>query len=176
MVGGCFDLSTKTKLDSRNMDENYFKSMKVTDLKDFLRKRGKPHSGNKECLIHMALTFALDPEVQDFLTNPSLDAISLVEQRKFFDKAENQWNDVETITSKDIPPEFCYEVFHAFLTEASYAIGDDDPIPCGTQKPVTKGRQIYNSSKIQLCEVSNSASCILFRATIEASMSTARFR
>jgi hypothetical protein len=61
--------------------------------------------------------------------------------------------------------------FTVFLSAA--AESDDETADAGTKKPVAKGRKMYRSEKISLCEVSDTPTetgTLLFRANVEASM------
>jgi hypothetical protein len=48
---------------------------------------------------------------------------------------------------------------------------DDETADAGTMKPVAKGRKMYRSEKISLCEVAvTSSGALLFRSNCEASL------
>jgi hypothetical protein len=75
-----------------------------------------------------------------------------------------------------VPNEYNLDSVNNFLTTSFFVTADDEMINYGTEKPGKKGRQLYNSSKIQFCETTKTATLTLFRCNMEASMKNNEFR
>lgn len=131
--------------------------------------------GNKVNLIRLVKLYALDPP-KSTLDGPTIDEQFLENRRQIFDQPGITWKSVEELKKNAIPQTFTHKVLNDFLTKVNYQVGDDFPIECGTQKPVAKGREIYASSKTQVCDAAITVNNILFRATIGASMVSNCFR
>ena len=142
-----------------------FSALVVSELKAFLRARGKKCSGSKTELIRLCNLFK-DEKVLD--SNPSALEKDLVEQRKCFDEQGLDWQDISRSMVK-VSGNFSLETINAFLTKSVLLTGGDN-MDVGTQKPARKGRLLYLSEKIQLCQVSSSNESIFFRCQMEASM------
>jgi hypothetical protein len=56
-----------------------------------------------------------------------------------------------------VPNEYNLESVNNFLTTSFFVTADDEMIDSGAEKPGKKGRQLYNSSKIQFCETTKTA-------------------
>jgi hypothetical protein len=68
-----------------------------------------------------------------------------------------------------VPEEFDLTIINQYLTSMIFEEGDEF-VPSGTEKPAKRGRLLYLSDKIQLCQSAEIADKILFRANVEASM------
>ena len=145
-----------------------FSALTVSELKAFLRIRGKKCSGNRSELIRLCNLFK-DSCVLD--TSPSALEKDLTEQRKRFDDPKLTWRDI--LASKvSVSTGFSVQTIDAFLTRSLIITGNNNiAADAGTLKPARKGRMLYSSEKVQLCQVSNnSASSLFFRCQMEASL------
>ena len=92
-----------------------------------------------------------------------------IEVRKIFSDKRLSWKDISELPASSITKEMEDETIASFLTNYDFSFGEE-LIDCGTQKPAKKGKQLYLSEKIQLCEFSKDQSQLLFRCTMSASM------
>ena len=145
--------------------------MNVSQLKQFLKERGKRSSGNKLKLLELAKLYIHSPVLSDStLSQTSFDEI--------FDNTSISWNEVSKAM---VPTNFSIENIHSYLSDLSYVQiidngEDEEIIDSSTEKPAVKGRRLYLSSKIQVFESCMRKNDVLFRATIEASMRSNVFR
>lgn len=157
------------------MDKATLEGYTVAKLKDFLRRRGRPTSaGKKAKLLELAVMYKDEPEIGNSLL-PDPDEAGLNEARKVFDLKDLDWKDIENTRVK-IPKQFSMKTIVDFLTFSMFDPGDGDLVQGGTEKPSTRGRELYLSRKFQLCEVSTSGNDLLVRGTCEASMKQNDFR
>ena len=149
--------------------ESNIDSMKVNDLKTFLRQRGKRCTGNKAELVRLAKLFKSDLLVSSHGVSTSMSVQDL------FENCDLEWQDVSSLQQKDVPESFNIEEVNKYLTSGTYEY-KGETIESGTGKPSVKGRHLYASGKVQLAEFTISGSSLLLRCTTEASMkSTFRY-
>ncbi len=146
--------------------EGEIEQMTVIQLKEFLRLRGKRCSGRKSELLALAKLFKDDPVLPTATSSRSLKTPGT---NTIFAKGTLDWHDITSLKSGDVPENFNIEVLTAFLTSQFLDV-DGESIHSGTEKPAVKGRQLYASKKIQLCEYSVDDSLVLFRCNMAASM------
>jgi hypothetical protein len=153
----------------------------VIQLKTFLRSKNQPVSGNKPHLLGLAKLYAQDFDDQ---FNPNPEALSKCEatyitKRKIFDDPQIlSWINIET-QKAPVPKDFNIDFINEFLTSTTFRFGefdDEEVISSGTEKPAKKGRLMYSSSKIQLCEFAILPDLVLFRCVMEASYKKNEFR
>jgi hypothetical protein len=161
------------------MDLPNLNSWKVTELKDFLRQRGRQLTGNKATLIGLVKLYSAE-HADIRIIDEAQECSKVLEKklddhRKLFDVSSLVWKDVQEIKTSDIPSDFDSLKINKFLTTLVLHVGDDI-IDAGTQKPAKKGRRMYSSKKIQLCEFATNTTQLLFRATMEASMARDKVR
>ncbi len=148
------------------MEAREFERLKVSELKDFLKARGKRSTGNKAELIRLAKLFADDDVINQQVENETITT-------NIFNEPSLHWVDIAALHSRDFPADFDIDKVNEYLTTGLYNF-DDEMIECGTIKPTVKGRKLYASGKVQLCECAQDEETnILFRSTIEASMKSA---
>ena len=150
-----------------------FKTMKLLELKDFLKENGLSTEGNKEALIQRAKSFASKKHELNTEHIPnSLDNLAQVldSKRKLFDEA-HVYKDISALDQNEIPQNFDLSIIEKFLTEWALFV-EEEVVANLSQKPARKGRGLYNSLKIQIVEFSHDdiLDLILFRATMDASM------
>ena len=101
----------------------------------------------------------------------------LEEERKAFDNPQLKWKDVmNSGASVKIPSGFTMDVIFTFLSMVFVSANDldlrdlNENLNVGTEKPTVKGRQMYSSERVTLCEFVNQENNIFFRANVSASM------
>ena len=164
------------------MDRNHnFESMKVEDLKKYLRQCGAKVSGNKPELLERAKAYFAraqneESEEQQQLVNNSGndDLLNLEDKREVF-KMKGNWQAVTTFDKNIIPYAFDSDVISSFLTKDIYLFQDEE-IQSGTEKPSRKGKDLYRDKKIQHCEFMKHNNWLVFRANMQASMKASVFR
>jgi hypothetical protein len=151
----------------------------VVQLKAYLKSKNLTTSGNKPALLRLACHYAVDFED----VNPNPEALSsseehLIEKRKVFDDVRVSWVNI-TKKKATVPIGFSVDVINEYLTSTLYRYGqfeEEETISSGTEKPAKKGRHMYSSYKIQLCESGTFNSLVMFRCTMEASLKRNEFR
>jgi len=152
----------------------FIKQMKVKELKEFLKKYDASLTGNKDSLIRRAGNYYNLHGHKEKVENSCDELLkSLTEKRKVFDR-NVEWKDISLLKKSDLPV-LDDDVISKFLTICDINFGDEE-IDCGTEKPAKKGKIMYYSEKIQLCEFALENDLVLFRANMSASMSTSTFR
>jgi hypothetical protein len=149
--------------------------MTKVELHDHLKSIGKKCTGkNKADLLRLALVYNKSPEsdISQVRFSTKYDEKNLEDERKIFVATSNVWSDISRIGDGAIPSGFGHLILNSYLTEIMYKLdGDAQPISSGTLKPAVKGRHLYLSSKIQMCETFLTAyGLLLFRAMMDASM------
>ena len=152
--------------------------MRVVELRDYLRVRGKPVGGNKAALIDRVLTFWDDPILGSNDAEPEVDPVEteLEEQRKIFESDKVVYEDVLKTKKVKIMSGFDLDKIYSFLTVvfvSAAAMKAGEVINVGTEKPTVKGREMYLSSKVMYCEHGQSSKedgdLHIFRANMTAS-------
>lgn len=162
------------------MDDQHLERLKVSELKQFLKDRGKRSAGTKSELLKLAKYFKNDPVISS-ITNPSFDRdeADLNALRKIFDQAY-PWEDVQCAKNTKIPKSFSDETISKFLNSVTVttdpATGLVEVMDYSTSKPRSKGRLLYSSEKVQVCQTTTTSEFILFRCTMSASMKKTVFR
>ena len=151
-------------------------AMTVTELKAFLKKRGKKCTGVKEELLKLAHLF-VDAQVLENDGKVLADTFDqLKKKREIFTNNVIAWNRLPREKIPHIPPGFSNNKIESFLGSLSVvtssSTGEQVVTDFNTVKPAKKGRQMYASSKIQLVETAEHEQKFLSRATVEASMRT----
>ena len=154
-----------------------FDSMKVVDLRKYLKEIGAPSSGNRPDLIKRAKLFSSVQEpARDTAKDVDNELKELEEKRKIFNE-NYKFEDVFLLDRHLIPQNFNSDVIHKYLKEWQFFV-DDEEIDVGTEKPVAKGEDMYNSRLIQYVEYTEAGSpsnaleeYLIFRAIIDASYS-----
>ena len=136
-----------------------------------LRKFNAKTSGIKDDLIKRLKNEILRAKNVPMLPSLKLENISeeLQENRKIFDKSELSWKYDLSLMYKKISPGFNLEKIAKFLSSLKVIEGDEE-VEIGTDRPAVKGREMYKSLKIHLCQFAKDADTILFRANMETSM------
>ena len=154
-------------------------SMKVKELQSFLKDNyeakatGKKEELRQRAFLYWSIKKSVDAKKKVNDKNSEL-LSKLEEEREIFDKKSLTWNDISTFP-KSLIPLVKDDVISNFLTKCHYSFGDE-LINCGTEKPTEKGKLMYFSGKIQLCQFSQDGETLLFRANMEASMKISEFR
>jgi hypothetical protein len=141
----------------------------IPQLKAFLKARSRKVTGRKAELLERAVLYADDDEVSSDLSSAEY---LLNEKRKVFQDLRIQWKNIagENI---EVPSEFTNNVINTFLTQTTYCFGspgEEEAVASGTVKPAAKGRQLYNSSKVQCCDFGKIDGLLLFRCKMAASL------
>ncbi len=134
----------------------------------FLRDRGKGVSGLKADLLKRAKLFQNDPVITS-RAEPCDVSSDLIQKRSIFSDDSVTWQDVGTLDHNRIPSNFNLDAVSQYLTEIFLEV-EDDIVSSGTSKPAVKGRQMYASGKVILCETAEFQNKLLFRAMVDASM------
>ena len=145
-------------------------SFNKNQILHWLRKLGKPTTGNKPELLERLKVFT---NLEKNVPNPDIDlnlvpvSDNIEEQRKIFDSSSINWSD--DLSKIAIPSGFGLDVIQDFLTSLT-VLHRDEALAVGTEKPAIKGRRLYLSSKIQFCECGLKDTAVVFRCNIEASL------
>ena len=156
------------------METPNFEEMKKEELVAFLKKYPAKTSGNKPILIQRAKDYfatkgpPIEKEECDTVNSDPEILQNLEKKRKIFTNDKLKWLDIASFPKGTIP-KIEDEVIATFFTNCEFQFGEEI-IESGTKKPTTKGRDMYLSPKIQLCEFAKSKNTVLFRCTIGASM------
>ena len=79
--------------------------------------------------------------------------VELERNRKLFDLPK-LWSDISKLEKKSIPASFDIEDITSFLaTSFDIFDDDDDNNSSATKKPYKKGKAMYNSGKIESCQL-----------------------
>ena len=152
-------------------------SMTKNQLLFWIRKfKTVPVTGNKKELsdrLKALVNREIVNPAQNFDLNLSHISADFEEKRKLFDLTELLWS--SDVSAAQIPSNFNLGTINSFLTSITVVYNDEE-LAAGTEKPAVKGRKMYASSKIQLCEFSQKDSFLLFRCNMEASMKSSVFR
>ena len=151
------------------MEAPNFSSFKKEELVAFLKKYSAKTSGNKPELIKRARDYfaTKGPPPDNNNSEPEI-LQTLQQKRKIFSSDKLTWSDISALPHGSLP-KIEDESIASFFTNCDYQFGEE-VIQSGTKKPTTKGRSMYLSPKIQLCEFAKGNKTILFRCTIGASM------
>ena len=147
-----------------------FDKMRKDELVDFLK--GYPYakiSGLKPELLLRAKHYYETKGPPENKEENGIALNKLVEQRKIFSDKSLTWKDISELPAGSIQKELEDEAIGSFLTNYDFLFGEE-LIDCSTQKPGKKGKHLYLSEKIQMCEFSKTDSHLLFRCTMSASM------
>ena len=147
-----------------------FDKMLKDQLVEFLR--GYPHakiSGLKPELVERAKHYYATKGLPGKIEENGITLNELVRQRKIFSDKRLSWKDISELPASSMKKELEDETIASFLTNYEFSFGEE-LIDCGTQKPAKKGKQLYLSEKIHLCEFAKGQSQLLFRCTMSASM------
>ena len=142
---------------------------KKPELVAFLKARGVPSTGNKEALLKLAVLYADRPEV---ISDPE---VTFKESSSLPSDSVNQWKNVLTEKAA-IPSGFTLETITLYLSVLSTSLAlpneeEDETVDVGTLKPVVKGRQMYQSQRLQMAEFGfNSRKNLVFRGNCSASL------
>ena len=147
------------------MSNKDLESFSKNDLVSFLRERGKAVGGLKADLLRRAKLFQHDP----VLTVQQETDRDEVQRRKIFSDDSVLWHAISQEETLSIPADFNIDILSSYLTEVFLEL-EDDLVSCGTAKPAVKGRQLYVSGKVLLCEHAKFDGKTLFRAMMDASM------
>ena len=153
-----------------------FDSMKVSELKRFLKDNGASQSGNKPDLIKRAKLYHSKPKDD---VNPSTSSNEISEElkiyeekRKIFD-SDHEYHDLEQGSRVSIPDAFDSDTICQYLTNwRLYDKDNDEDVDISTRKPAKKGEKMYNDKMIQFVQYSEDdvLDLLIFRANINASM------
>ena len=147
------------------MSDEEIDKMTVKQLKNFLKSRGLKSTGLKNELQRLVRIYKSEI-LPDTSTN-DIEESELKRQRMIFD-SDFSWTKIEKLKKSQIPEEFDYFQIHTFLTQQ---LTNDHENDLGTEKPAEKGRHMYRSNLVNLCEfVFSSRNILLVRGEIQASM------
>ena len=156
------------------METPNFIGMKKEELVAFLKKYPAKTSGNKPELIQRAKDYFATKgppkekeECEAEKSDPEI-LQNLQKKRKIFDNGKLTWLDI-SVFPKGLIPKIDDEVIASYFTNCDFQFGTE-VVESGTKKPTTKGRDLYLSPKVQLCEFAKGKKTVLFRCTIGASM------
>ena len=152
------------------MERPKFTEWKKEELVEFLRKYPAKTTGNKAELIQRAIDYfeTKGPPKEKTDSEPENILQNLEKKRKIFSNGKLKWSDISDLP-KGLLPKIEDELIASFFTNCEFQFGDNI-IESGTKKPSTKGKDLYLSPKIQLCEFAKGKNTVLFRCTIGASM------
>ena len=146
-----------------------FQSMKKEDLVEFLKGHSAKTTGLKPDLIERATNYYKTKGFPEKKKNKYLNsAKQLGVERKVFDNSNLVWKDISELPRNSIK-ELEDDNISMFLTNYDFQFGDHE-MDCGTQKPAKKGKVLYLSEKVHLCEYSTDKDLYLFRCNMMASM------
>ena len=120
------------------------------------------------------LTVSIPPYTEQQPLPLNITEESLSEERKVFDDAKLRWKNVCEEPAR-VPKGFNIDSIFAYLTMVYVSANDlelrelNENIQVGTKKPTIKGREMYNSDRITLCEFASFGKSLLFRANVSAS-------
>ena len=152
-----------------------FDSMKVTELKRFLKDSGASQSGNKPDLIKRAKLYHSRPDA----VNPSTSSNEISEELKIYEEkrkifhSDHEYHDLEQGSSVSIPDDFDSDTISEYLSSwRLYDKDNDEEVDISTRKPAKKGEKMYNDKMIQFVQYSEDdvLDLLIFRANINASM------
>ena len=133
-----------------------------SQLLSFLKSRGVKQSGNKDILLKVAKLVANRPVItvsSDNITSSSSDSVS-------------EWKNAATEVAP-IPKGFNLETQTNYLREipCNLTLQDgEELVYSGSQKPVLKGRKMYQSMKLQMAEFGTAGTDQIFHANCSASL------
>ena len=144
---------------------------KKQELVAFLKARCLPSTGNKEHLLKLARLYANRPEV---ISDPE---VTFKDSNLLPSDTVKEWYGVISGGKKaPIPSGFTLETITTYLSVQSSVLSfnnedEDEIVDTGTLKPVVKGRRLYQSNFVRMCEYGiSSRKNLVFRANIWASM------
>lgn len=149
---------------------------KKADLKAFLKARGVGQTGDRKTLQNLARLYVNRPVVIS-----GTDLAIAPEQTSLPNDSVMVWQNAAT-EKPQIPSGFNLEIITNYLKDFSSTLSFEDEdgdeiINSGTQKPVVKGRNMYQSLKLQMAEFgSNSRNELVFRAICHASLKRKEIR
>ena len=155
--------------------DEQFDKMKREEIIEFLRSRGKRRSGLKAELLAYAKAVAKETLEENIIADSNV-LEEILEKRKIFEDDTMQWSSFQSLKSSDIPKAFTMSVITNFLTKLHIQLDEDEVIDTEIDRHADKGRQMYFSRRIQMVETCSKDNFILFRANIEASMTSNLFR
>ena len=153
-----------------------FDSMKVSELKQFLKDSGASSSGNKPDLVKRAKLYHSRPEET---VNPSTSSNEISEELKIYEEkrkifhSDHEYHDLEQGSSVSIPDAFDSDTICQYLTNwRLYDKDNDEEVDISTRKPAKKGEKMYNDKMIQFVQFSEDdvLDLLIFRGNINASM------
>ena len=155
-----------------------FNSMKVTDLKRFLKDNGASQSGNKDVLVKRAKLYHSKTKPGDSV-NPSTSSNEISEElrmyeekRKIFD-GDHVYHELEQSSNVSIPESFDSDTIIEYLSSwRLYDKDNDEEVDLSTKKPAKKGEKMYDDKMIQFVQFSEDdvLDLLIVRACINASM------
>ena len=168
---------SQDKSSSKILSNDELEGFKKHELQAFLKERGVGQTGNKDkgVLLSLAKLYAnipvviSDPEVS-FKDSSSLPFDSVI-----------VWQDAAT-EKAPIPFGFNMETITSYLSVLSTTLAghdeDDEEVDVGTHKPAVKGRQMYQSQKLQMAEfgIPIPTTNLVFRANCTASLKKQEIR
>jgi hypothetical protein len=141
----------------------------VIKLKLFLKARGVRCTGKKEELLKLCRLYFDRPVLQADGTEQDVPAPPTYLNSLTF-------TDLSKEKGPKIPASFAIDKIVTYLSTMTASLScvdssDDESADAGTKKPVVKGRRMYNSEKLGMCESAvQSNGAILFRANCDASL------
>ena len=157
-----------------------FEGMKVEELKEFLRKCCAKLGGKKAELYQRAIDYFNargnpTSTIPDTSVNVAAEILEELDNDRNAFNQIGDWRPITDMSRSGIPNGFDIDTISNFLTTAVFNF-EDEEIPSGTEKPSKKGQAMYSNGKIQHCEYLEKEDLIVFRANVEASLSTNTFR
>ena len=141
------------------MESPDFQKMNLCELKAFLKGHGARLTGNKEDLVKRCRDYFNVKGLQDSNLSDKVHEksskilVELERNRKLFDLPK-LWSDISKLEKKSIPASFDIEEITSFLATSLDVFDDDDNnISSATKKPYKKGKAMYNSGKIESCQL-----------------------
>ena len=144
------------------MDQD-FSTWKKSQLLEFLRARGKPHSGSKDHILGLCKLYANHPVINLEEPIPKCGLLSSNENSE-------AWKDFSPNSKLTVSIDMTDII--SYLTTCSVTLeckGEKSKIDSGTKKPAKKGQQMYTSRKIQSLQTASIGEDLYFRCIIGAS-------
>ena len=160
---------SEEKSSSRIPSCDELKTFNKHELQSFLKARAVGQTGNKDTLLNLAQLYANRPVIN---SGPEVTvAVDLPNDYV------TTWQNVDT-EKVSIPTGFTLEKIVTFLSVISSSLSfgesdEDETVDVGTQKPVMKGRMMYQSQRLQMAQFGYNSRFpfhLVFRANCSASL------
>lgn len=170
------EMATQTKKPRPSEDGYVGKSVK--ELKQYLRSVGARLSGDKAALIERALLYSshnggLLYQAPSSLQDGSISNKDSHDSTTSNSNSELNWNG--NWPDFAFPEAFNLDQVFRYLTCSPFVLNSSEHagiVESGTEKPTIKGRQMYQSKRIQYVEMASTTQVTYFRGNVSASLKT----